>query len=243
MGCSIIAILLGFIASIVGIRNLKKKSSDLRAILWIVVGVFLLFIGALVLLGTRQEQAATIKTAQLEAQKREEEVKRRKQEHAQQLAEIRNKPAAAMARAKNFRKGGKFSDALGLLKDIREAVPSFPDVDQEIARTVQMNEDSQRRSLIEQQKKRNREDQAAKLMERRLIEGVLRERYLDAGLDIKVKVSGSNADRIKLTYVLFNDVWSHRLSKEGMVSELCGRGFKRIEMSDGYDWGVYWTCR
>jgi hypothetical protein len=108
---------------------------------------------------------------------------------------------------------------------------------------MQMIEELQRKSLVEQQKKRNHEDQAAKLIERRLVEGVLRERYLDSGLDIKVKVSGSNADRIKLTYVLLNDVWSHRLSKEGMVSELCGRGFKRVEMSDGYDWGASLTCR
>jgi len=189
-----------------------------------------------------QDRAAATKKAELEAQKQQEEAKRINREHVQQLAEIREKPESAMTRAKKFRRDGKFSEALALLKDIREAVPSFPGLDQEISRTVQMNEDSKRKLLVEQQRKQAKVEQAASLMERRLIEGVLRERYLDAGLDIKVKVTGNNADRIKLTYVLFNDVWSHRLNKEGMVKDLCGRGFKRIEMSDGYNWGVYWTC-
>jgi arginine exporter protein ArgO len=126
MGCSIIAILLAFIAVIVGVIGLKRKSSVIRAILWLAAGVFLLFIGVLVLLSTRQDQAATIKLAKLEAQKLEEKFKRREQEHGQQLAEVREKPAAAMTRAKSFRKIGKLSEALVLLKDIREAVPSFP---------------------------------------------------------------------------------------------------------------------
>jgi flagellar biosynthesis GTPase FlhF len=242
MSCSIILILLGLIAAIVGVRSFKKKASALQTALWIAAGIFLLLIGVLVLVGARQEQAEATRVAQLEARKQEEEKKRRDQEHAQQLADIREKPEAAMTRAKQFRKEGKFTEALDLLEDVREAIPGFRNIDQEIARTVQMNEESKRKLLIEQQRKKNKEERAAKIMERRLMEGILRERYLDAGLDIKVKVSGDSADRIKLTYVLFNDVWSHRLSKEGMVSELCNHGFKRIEMSDGYNWGVYWTC-
>jgi hypothetical protein len=245
MGCvisAIIALLLGLIAAIVGAGSFKKKTSGLRHVLLFVAGVSLFLIGLLALFSAMRDRAAATKVAQFEAQRQQEETKRRDREHAQQLAEIREKPEAAMTRAKKFRKDGKVGEALALLKDIREAVPSFPDVDKEIARTAQMDEESKRKLLTEQQKKRSKVEQAASLVERRLVEGVLRERYLDAGLDIKVKVFGSNADRIKLTYVLFNDVWSHRLSKEGMVKELCDRGFKRIEMSDGYNWGVYWTC-
>jgi len=71
----------------------------------------------------------------------------------------------------------------------------------------------------------------------------LRERYLDAGADIKVRVSGKRADRIEIEWVLFNDVWAHRFQKEGVIDGLCKAGFKRVDMDDGYDWGVYWTCR
>jgi hypothetical protein len=83
----------------------------------------------------------------------------------------------------------------------------------------------------------------AEILARRVMGELLRERYLDAGANIKVVVSGKRADRIKLTWVLFNDVWSHRFQKDGVVNNLCGAGFTRVEMSDGYDWGVYWTCQ
>lgn len=71
---------------------------------------------------------------------------------------------------------------------------------------------------------------------------VIRDRFLNGGLDIKVRVSGKNSDRVNLTYVLFSDVWSHRFHKDGFIMELCNAGFRRVEMEDGYDWGVVFTC-
>jgi pyruvate/2-oxoglutarate dehydrogenase complex dihydrolipoamide acyltransferase (E2) component len=189
---------------------------------------------------TSNQASSSTQAANLEDQ--QQEADRRRKEREQQLAAIREKPEEALARAKKLRKDGNFNEALALLKDIREAVPDFPDVDGEIARTVEMSEEARQTILLEQQKERDKAQKAANLAARRLTESMLRERYLDAGLDIKVKVSGKNAERIKLTYALFSDVWSHRMSKDGSVIELCNLGFKRIEMSDGYDWGIYWTC-
>jgi hypothetical protein len=68
----------------------------------------------------------------------------------------------------------------------------------------------------------------------------MRTSFLDSGLDIKVKTSGRYADRITFEYVLFNDVWSHRFQKEGVIGQLRTAGFKRIDLTDGYDWHVYW---
>lgn len=76
---------------------------------------------------------------------------------------------------------------------------------------------------------------------REVFGAALREDYLDKGLDIKVNVSGKQSDRIKLTFILFNDVWTHQFQKSGMLETMQSLGFKRVSLSDGYDYGVYWT--
>lgn len=69
---------------------------------------------------------------------------------------------------------------------------------------------------------------------------LLRNKYLDQGLDIKVNVSGTNKDRITLSFSLFNDVWSHNFSKGTFFDEIKLLGFKRLVMTDNYDYTVYW---
>jgi hypothetical protein len=70
---------------------------------------------------------------------------------------------------------------------------------------------------------------------------LLRERFLDAGLDIKVKASGANAERLTFEYVLFTDVWSHRFQKDGILEQARAMGFRRVDMKDGYNYHVYWN--
>ena len=68
----------------------------------------------------------------------------------------------------------------------------------------------------------------------------LRRRFLDRNLDIKVSVSGTKKDRVTLKFVLFNDVWSHRMQQDGLLQEMKDVGFKKVTMTDGYDYTVYW---
>lgn len=69
----------------------------------------------------------------------------------------------------------------------------------------------------------------------------LRTHFLDQSMDIKVSVSGRHNERLKLTFVLFNDVWMHNFKKGSLIDEIRGKGFKRVDLSDGYDWGYYFT--
>ena len=69
----------------------------------------------------------------------------------------------------------------------------------------------------------------------------LRNQYLDDNLDIKVTAYGPNNTILKLSYPLFNDVWSHKMENGDVIEGIKKIGFKRFEMSDGYDWGVYWN--
>lgn len=97
----------------------------------------------------------------------------------------------------------------------------------------------------EEAERKNREaiERAAAKLTREAYAAKLRERYLDQGMDIKVKVSGKNSDRLTLTYVLFNDVWNHKFSKGDALGEMRSLGFRRVDMTDGYDYHVYWDFK
>ena len=68
----------------------------------------------------------------------------------------------------------------------------------------------------------------------------LRQKYLDQGLDIKVTVSGKESDRVVLQFALFNDVWANRMQKGDLLTEMKKFGFKRVELTDGYRYSIYW---
>lgn len=79
------------------------------------------------------------------------------------------------------------------------------------------------------------------IQERKEYETTLRNNFLDNNLDIKVSVYGKNNTKIKLTYALFSDVWFRKFETEGHFDKLYQKGFKRIELTDGYDYGKYMT--
>lgn len=66
-----------------------------------------------------------------------------------------------------------------------------------------------------------------------------RNKLLDNGLNIKVSVYGKNNKKIKLTYVLFDEVWFRKFENEGYFSQIHDRGFTHIELTDGYNYGQY----
>jgi hypothetical protein len=71
---------------------------------------------------------------------------------------------------------------------------------------------------------------------------MLRNRFLDQGMDIKVKVTGAHKDQITLRWALFGDVWTHRMEKaDGLIPEIAALGFKRVDVTDGYNYHRYWT--
>jgi len=82
--------------------------------------------------------------------------------------------------------------------------------------------------------------QSAEESEARLKYGEdLRDLLLDRNLDIKIIVSGKDNKKIKLTYVLFNDVWFRKFETLGYFNMIHEKGFTNIELSDGYGYGKW----
>jgi hypothetical protein len=71
----------------------------------------------------------------------------------------------------------------------------------------------------------------------------LRQKYLDDNLDINVRVSGKNSDHITLEFALFNAVWANKVQKGELLDEMRKLGFKRMDMTDNYNYHVYWNLK
>lgn len=90
---------------------------------------------------------------------------------------------------------------------------------------------------------RAKQEEAAAKAARVVYAKTLRDHFLDDGLDIKVAVKGSQADRLELRFALFNDVWTHKFEKGDLVDEIRRMGFKRIDFNNDYDYHVYYDLR
>jgi hypothetical protein len=84
--------------------------------------------------------------------------------------------------------------------------------------------------------------EADRLAERRAVGPVLQDRFAREGNAIQVTVSGTKAETVRLTYVLFDDTWPQRLETDGTLTELCGLGFASIEMVDGFQYRAIRSC-
>ena len=89
---------------------------------------------------------------------------------------------------------------------------------------------------LEAREQRDTEKKARELYAR-----VLREDYLDRGYDIEAITGGAQSDRLTLKFVLFNDVWAHNLKKTDFLERARALGFKRVDLTDGWNYHVYWT--
>jgi hypothetical protein len=81
-----------------------------------------------------------------------------------------------------------------------------------------------------------RQEHQAGIGARKAYAQTLREHFLDKGLDIKVHASGAAADRLTMTFVLFNDVWVHNFLKGDLLREIWSQGFRTVYMEDGFNY-------
>lgn len=107
----------------------------------------------------------------------------------------------------------------------------------------------QKKAAAERERKRKaakakKEKIQAERDARVLYGALLRNNYLDQGMDIKVYIRGTNKDRLVLSYILINDVWFHQFGKGTLINEIRDMGFNKITMTDGSSYRRYsrsWT--
>jgi len=130
-------------------------------------------------------------------------------------------------------RSGRGSEARAALATaVRNGLPKkdAKDLDRQVSRAEQ-----------QEAAKRNHDEDRAEGLARKAYGAVLRERFLDKGMDIKVVVSGANNDHITLTWSLFSDVWVHQMEKsDGLIPEIYKVGFNRLDVKNGYDYHMYW---
>ncbi len=105
---------------------------------------------------------------------------------------------------------------------------------------AQIEAAKKRAEVLIKEKEEEKAKEDARKEVRKLYEKILRNNFLDAGLDIKVAVRGKYSERLELTFVLFNDVWLRKLETEGLLRTWHEMGFNRIDLMDGYDYHKYY---
>lgn len=165
------------------------------------------------------------------------EQKQKADQEAARKAHIESNKDQIFQQAVDFLQAKNFQGATRLFREVQEVSPDYPGLEKKLAEA----ERGEQKALQKQQEQQAATEREIKKVQRLAAESLLRDRYLDAGMDIKVDVSGKNADRITLTYVLFNDVWTHRFQKDGGLDTLRDMGFKRVDLKSGYDYHIYWT--
>lgn len=85
--------------------------------------------------------------------------------------------------------------------------------------------------------------EAQKRLARTLYAAILRNNFLDKGMNVKVVVSGKDSKRISMSYALFDAVWMRKLErdykegKNGLLNEIRGYDFKEVCLRNYTDYG------
>lgn len=90
--------------------------------------------------------------------------------------------------------------------------------------------------------KKKKEKEKLEIVTRKAFERIARNKFLDEGWDIRVKVHGPKNKYVTLTWILIGDVFVHQFRKSGICQELHNLGFTRIYFKDGFNYSsyVYW---
>lgn len=84
-------------------------------------------------------------------------------------------------------------------------------------------------------------NESAKAESRRQFASALERNYLSQGMDVTVRTSGQNATTLRVTWILVSRPMAYQLSDSPeLFSNLRNQGFRRFEISDGYDHSWYW---
>jgi hypothetical protein len=76
---------------------------------------------------------------------------------------------------------------------------------------------------------------------RKKFETARRNRFLDDGFDVQVRVSGPDNLDLVYEFALFDAVWARRFETSDELLAVKAMGFRRFEIRNGRGWSTRWT--
>lgn len=101
-----------------------------------------------------------------------------------------------------------------------------------------------KRAAARAEEERRRAQSEAKLMRdlRVRMASSMEEKMLDGGLNVNVRAIGKDQTTLRIEWILVSKVVAHQMSKQGdLFSNARQAGFKRVEITDGYNETWSWT--
>jgi len=195
-------------------------------------------------------RAEPLTNAQIAQQGQEEQARREAAFNAmnadQHLAEV----TRLIAGAKDGTAGSSASSWISIAETHLAAIPSGT------PRKAAMAAELQKASAIvkaadkvaeakEASVKREREKKAFMNQEsnRRLYAKKVQEELWDSGINCDVNTSGTHADTMRIKWVLASKVTVYKFEKTGIIDSLGKLHFRRVTLSNGYDFNCDWDLK
>ena len=130
------------------------------------------------------------------------------------------------------------------LRAVSSSAPEFLDAKhlrQEYEAARKKHDDEQARVQTAEARKHAVEEAALNRALRDSMAQTLENKLLDEGYNVDVKAIGNDHTTLHIKWILVSKVLAHQLSQEGsFFSNARAVGFKRVEITDGYDETWYW---
>jgi hypothetical protein len=151
--------------------------------------------------------------------------------------------ARHFAAGEEFLRWGDYVSALDKFETVQNIDPRYPAIAERLAEArsglAGVTPPTTQQAAATRAAQRRRADG---ISERRVAGPVLQERLARKGHEIRVTVSGAEAEKVQLTSVLFDDTWPQRLEEDGTFAAICDLGFSSVEMVDGFQYRATRSC-
>jgi len=141
--------------------------------------------------------------------------------------------------------GARIADLRGTAEDKSQPtanrLASLSALQRDYAKEFTAADEQLQSSLTKAQVAKDAAEQKKKDSEaRRLYAQLLEKQFIERRMNTDVTTSGRENTTLRIKWVLTSKVTANDLQKSGVIEQARAAGFKRVEMTDGYDETFYW---
>ena len=259
----VLVLIAGVVLTVIAFSTLHGFSADLALALIVIAGFTIfwrgiklklklagLAVGLLLVLASNgiegwQEDKAQHKQ---EDQIKQQAAAEKEQKRLQEAAFTSLSPKEHLDKARALLKLGSpqtsIDEGMKHLRAVSSSAPEFLDAKrlrQQYEAAQKKHDDEQARVQAAEARKHAVEEAALNRTLRDSMAQTLENKLLDEGYNVDVKAIGNDHTTLHIKWILVSKVLAHQLSQEGsFFSNARAVGFKRVEITDGYDETWYW---